>query len=190
MLVHYRWQYDASNVTGGFTAPLWRGYPSTTRVPVSFDLRGHGKAVPTQQVTYGSQAAKPAKPRASGWTFTGWFATATAVKPFAFTAPITRPVRLQAGWLRTRATLEVAAPTQGVAGGKVRVTAAGLGRGEAYTIRVAGTKVASGRAGRTGKVDAVVRVPASTRPGTYAVVVTGAVATRTGQDSLRVVRSA
>jgi hypothetical protein len=99
VVVSYGWEFDASNTAGGFTAPVWAGYAATTKVPVVFDLNGHGSDVPAQQVAHGQKAIVPAAPSEAGWTFTGWFAGVDAVEAYDFDSPVTVATTLQARWV-------------------------------------------------------------------------------------------
>jgi len=65
---------------------------------VSFDLAGHGEAVPEQSVPYGGTATEPAEPVADGWVFQGWFADAALTVPLDFTAPVTADTVIHAKW--------------------------------------------------------------------------------------------
>jgi hypothetical protein len=69
----------------------------------------------------------------------------------------------------------------------LRVRAYGLAPGERYTIRLGGTRVESGRAARTGRVDDTVRVPASIDGGRRVLRVTGSLRDRTATRRVRVI---
>jgi hypothetical protein len=69
----------------------------------------------------------------------------------------------------------------------LRVKAYGLAPGEQYTIRLGGTRVESGRATRTGRVDDTVRVPASIDGGRRVLRVTGSLRDRTATRTVRVI---
>jgi hypothetical protein len=74
-------------------------------------------------------------------------------------------------------------------GRDLRVTTSGLDPAETYTVRIAGTRVATGTANRTGHFVRTVTIPTGTREGTATVTVTGSESDRTGSDSVRVVRA-
>ncbi|QWZ06818.1 hypothetical protein KRR39_14945 [Nocardioides panacis] len=69
------------------------------------------------------------------------------------------------------------------------VTASRLDPAEPYTVRVAGTRVATGTANSSGHVVRTVTIPRSTDEGRARVTVTGAESDRTGRDTVRVVRA-
>jgi hypothetical protein len=72
-------------------------------------------------------------------------------------------------------------------GRHITVTAGRLDRGERYTIRVGGTKVAVGRASRTGTLRRAVTIPSGAHEGRVRVTISGAAPDRTGRDVIRVV---
>jgi hypothetical protein len=90
--------------------------------------------------------------------------------------------------IRPAKVLRVAA-TNGLrlAGTRIRVTAGGLAAGEAYTVRIAGARVAAGKASDAGRVSRSVVIPTGLREGSVKVTVTGSVADRKGADVVRVV---
>jgi hypothetical protein len=69
------------------------------------------------------------------------------------------------------------------------VTTAGLDPAEPYTVRVAGTQVATGTANASGHVVRTVTIPTGTDEGPASVTVTGSESDRTGSDTVRVVRA-
>ncbi|GAA4346655.1 hypothetical protein [Angustibacter luteus] len=72
-------------------------------------------------------------------------------------------------------------------GTRIRVTATGLDSGETYTVRIAGTRVATGTATRAGQVDRTVTIPTGLKQGAAMVTVTGSTADRAGAVTVRVV---
>lgn len=82
--------------------------------------------------------------------------------------------------------LSVKAPKSVKAGRKITVSTKALAPREAYTVRVGGVKIATGRATTTGKVKRSVRVPSSTKAGNRLVRVTGSLSDRTGTRRIKV----
>lgn len=83
--------------------------------------------------------------------------------------------------------LTVGAPSAFTYPGKsIAVTARGLAAREAYSISIAGKKVATGRADANGRVSRSVVVPKTSR-GTHTVTVVGSTSKRSGKDSISVV---
>ena len=73
-------------------------------------------------------------------------------------------------------------------GTELRVTTSGLDPAEPYTVRLAGTQVATGTASASGWVVRTVTIPTGTDEGRARVSVTGSESDRTGSDTVRVVR--
>jgi hypothetical protein len=71
-------------------------------------------------------------------------------------------------------------------GRALTVKTSGLEPGEAYTIRLGGTIVASGTASAKGQVSRTVSVPAKVGPGPRELRITGSVSDRTGAKKIRV----
>ena len=73
-------------------------------------------------------------------------------------------------------------------GTDLMVTTSGLDPAEVYTVRVDGTRVATGTANASGRVARTVTIPTGTDEGRATVSVTGSESDRTGSDTVRVVR--
>lgn len=105
-IVHYRSEFAGE---GGFTSPTWQGYASVLDPLVSFELNGHGNAVPEQQLVgtphypYGDFVVEPTAPTAAGWEFGGWFSDAAFTTAFDFTEALNIDVTLFAQWRFTSA---------------------------------------------------------------------------------------
>ena len=89
--------YDfATPVTADVTLyARWTALPSYA---VSFDLGGHGAAVPSQTVLQGASATRPTDPTATGWTFDGWYSDAARTQGYDFATPVAGAVTLYARW--------------------------------------------------------------------------------------------
>lgn len=80
---------------------------------VAFDMGGHGKQIPAQEVVSGKKAAAPAAPTAKGWVFKGWYADKELKTPFDFNAAITADTTVYAKWAEeSKPTPNVQHPTQ------------------------------------------------------------------------------
>ena len=66
----------------------------TANYTVTFDTDG-GSAVDSQPVAYGGQAAAPAAPAKTGYTFAGWYLEG---EKFNFNTPVTKDMTLTAKW--------------------------------------------------------------------------------------------
>lgn len=64
---------------------------------VSFESNG-GISVADQTVTDGDPVTTPADPTRAGYTFTGWFTSASLTAPYDFADPVTGDLTLYAGW--------------------------------------------------------------------------------------------
>jgi alpha-tubulin suppressor-like RCC1 family protein len=93
---------------------------------------------------------------------------------------VTRPVKAL-GVLATRGLR--------LRGTKITVATQGLGAAEPFTIRVAGTTVATGQATEAGRVNRTVTIPTGTHEGNVRVTVTGSESDRTGTVIVRVARN-
>jgi uncharacterized repeat protein (TIGR02543 family) len=103
MTVSYPWRFGEPQTAGGYTSPTWLDYTSQVMTTVSFDLAGHGSAIPPQVLNSGGLAVEPAAPIASGWAFTGWFTDSALTTPADFSDPVTTDETLTAGWVATLA---------------------------------------------------------------------------------------
>ncbi|MBQ9867096.1 MAG: leucine-rich repeat protein [Lachnospiraceae bacterium] len=65
---------------------------------VTFDLQGHGTAIPEVIVEKGNKVTKPADPSEDGWIFGGWFNEKTCKTTFDFETEITKNVTIYAKW--------------------------------------------------------------------------------------------
>lgn len=65
---------------------------------VTFDLQGHGTAIPEAIVEGGKKVAKPADPSEDGWIFGGWFTEKACKTAFDFETEITKNVTIYAKW--------------------------------------------------------------------------------------------
>ena len=105
-------------IVGGLDAAAESaGFGTPAPVIVSFDLGGHGVAMPDQEVAYGTAAAEPDAPSETGWVFQGWYADADHATPFDFTAELTANTTVYAKWAEIAdvvATLELSASSTSV----------------------------------------------------------------------------
>ncbi|MBQ9438802.1 MAG: InlB B-repeat-containing protein, partial [Lachnospiraceae bacterium] len=72
--------------------------PTFADYTVSFNLNGHGSPVPSQTVTEGGKATKPADPAAEGFAFGGWHTDAACTKEYDFDTFVTADITLYAKW--------------------------------------------------------------------------------------------
>lgn len=73
---------------------------------VSFDLKGHGTAIDKETVEYGSSAAKPADPAATGYIFGGWFRDSECTNTWDFdTDTVKEDITLYAKWTKEKYTV-------------------------------------------------------------------------------------
>lgn len=72
--------------------------PSPTYYTVSFDMNGHGTAIPAQSVESGGKVTRPADPTAEGFVFTNWYNEASCKNVYDFSTPVTADITLYAGW--------------------------------------------------------------------------------------------
>ena len=74
--------------------------PVHANYTVSFNMNGHGTQITALTVESGSKATKPADPKASGYTFGGWYADATFSTKFDFNTAITSNTTAYAKWTK------------------------------------------------------------------------------------------
>ena len=77
--------------------------PVPAKYTVSFNMNGHGTQITAQTVESGSKATKPDDPKASGYTFGGWYADATFSAKFDFNTAITSNTTAYAKWTKNSA---------------------------------------------------------------------------------------
>ena len=88
--------YDEGKLTH---APFYLSL--TANYTVTFDTDG-GSAVDSQPVAYGGQAAAPAAPAKTGYTFAGWYLEG---EKFNFNTPVTKDMTLTARWTANQYTI-------------------------------------------------------------------------------------
>ena len=66
-------------------------------------MNGHGTQITAQTVESGFKATKPADPKASGYTFGGWYADAAFSAKFDFNTAITENTTVYAKWTKNSA---------------------------------------------------------------------------------------
>ena len=74
---------------------------------VTFDANGHGKAPAAQKVAEGAKAKKPTDPKATGYTFGGWYTDKKCTKAYNFNTPVTKNITLYAKWTVTVKTVDM-----------------------------------------------------------------------------------
>ncbi|WP_339351210.1 InlB B-repeat-containing protein, partial [Bifidobacterium indicum] len=83
------------------STPLAHADTRATAYTVTFDAAGGTPATPTQQVTQGRTATRPATdPTRDGYQFDGWF-TGTTPVAYDFTRPVTQDTTITAHWTKT-----------------------------------------------------------------------------------------
>lgn len=136
---------DLKNISGAdpvddsFTLSLPKGYvfaDGSTRCichfkilapvnyTVTFRMNGHGTAISAQKVTSGKKAAKPAAPKADGFTFGGWYKDADCKTAFDFNTTITANTTVYAKWAEKKAETEKPDVMYGDVDGDKKVSAA------------------------------------------------------------------
>lgn len=70
---------------------------STVQFTVTFDSNG-GSAVPSQKITSGETASRPADPTKGMDTFDGWYSDAELTQSYDFSTPVTANITLYAKW--------------------------------------------------------------------------------------------
>ena len=90
---------------------------------------------------------------------------------------------------REAKTLKVIAPDTVPRGQRFRFRARGLDPRERYTVRIAGSTIATGHADAGGRIDRRVMVPSRADLGRAGIVVVGSLPDRIGRDRIRVVRA-
>ena len=102
------WYRDAALTQAySFSAPVTASFtlyakweeegPVTTTYTVTF-LSNGGTAVPSQTVTSGETASRPADPTRTGCAFDGWYTDAALTQAYAFSTPVTGNITLYAAW--------------------------------------------------------------------------------------------
>ena len=92
-----------AEVTAGASYTYWKAndtfYPVwKASYTVTFDLQGHGTAIPQQTVVAGNKATRPADPSATGYTFGGWYKESACTNVFDFNTVINANTTIYAKW--------------------------------------------------------------------------------------------
>jgi uncharacterized repeat protein (TIGR02543 family) len=90
--------YYPSAHAADFTPSPWQGYVTAQGATLRFNLGGHGTALPSVTVIPGESASAPASPTAAGYTFRGWFTSATGSTPFDFDTALNGDATAYAQW--------------------------------------------------------------------------------------------
>lgn len=78
--------------------------PIPATYTVAFNMNGHGTQLAAQTVKDGEKAGKPAAPKASGYTFGGWYADEGLSKKFDFNSAIAADTTVYAKWTKNSVT--------------------------------------------------------------------------------------
>lgn len=103
--VHFKPQFGADQVEGGFTLPNWAGYATSFAITVDFDTQGGSTAPDAQTIGSGYQAETPADPTRAGYTFDGWYTTSTGGDKWDFSSAFPTDATLYAHWTANNASL-------------------------------------------------------------------------------------
>lgn len=118
-------------VVGGLPAAVTsQAFGAAPPVNLSFDVGGHGTAIPPQSVAYDTAPSAPTPPAESGWVFRGWYADAARTTAFDFTATLRADATAYAAWEAIAdavATLEISpSSTTATVGETITVTVTGF----------------------------------------------------------------
>ena len=84
---------------------------------VTFNANGHGTAPAAQTVIQGNKATTPTAPKATGYTFGGWYKEANCTTAFDFNTAINANITLYAKWTINQYTLTYSAGEGGTVSG-------------------------------------------------------------------------
>ncbi len=185
---------DASDTSAASAVVVTNEAPDLSFAPTSKKLR-LGKAT---TLSWSSQDAISLE-ASGGWSGTKSSSGSETVKPARVGTQVYKLTAINgSGTTTAQVSVEVALPAAKLtlkarksvkAGAKLTVSTSGLAPREAYTVRIGGKKLASGKASATGKVKRTVRVPASTKAGKRLIRVTGSIADRTGTRRVTVTKT-
>ena len=103
--VHFKPQFGADRVDGGFTVPDWAGYTTSSPITLGFDTQGGSTAPEDQNIGSGYQADAPVDPTRVGYAFDGWYTAATDGDKWDFGTAFTTDATLYAHWTASNAAL-------------------------------------------------------------------------------------
>jgi uncharacterized repeat protein (TIGR02543 family) len=89
---------DQINTYPGASGVVVVRWEAALESTVTFDINGHGVAVPTQDVVTGTTATQPPAPTAAGVIFNGWYTDPGLTTAANFSDPITADITLYASW--------------------------------------------------------------------------------------------
>lgn len=91
-----RWDFASDTISADTT--LYAKW-SASSCTVSFELNGHGDAIPSQTIPYGDPVTEPANPTAEGFVFEGWFTDPNFLNRWDFASDtVTSDLTLYANW--------------------------------------------------------------------------------------------
>jgi X-Pro dipeptidyl-peptidase len=126
-------------VVGGLAAADHSAaFGAAAPVALSFDLGGHGTAIPDQAVAYDTAPVEPTVPTEAGWVFQGWYTDATHSTAFDFDAELTSDATAFAAW----ASLEDVVDTLQIVASDLTVK-----QGKSITVSVEGFDASGGSLG-------------------------------------------
>ena len=98
LLVNYTGYVEGGKWVRNSTTTLYAKW-SKTQYTVTFNMNGHGDAVPAQEVESGDPAVRPTPdPSADDWRFLGWFTAAEGGSEWDFSTGITSNTTIHAHW--------------------------------------------------------------------------------------------
>ena len=68
------------------------------QMTLSFNMKSHGDAIPSQTLARGEIPTRPADPVAEGYSFEGWYTTSSYLKEFDFNVPLSDNTTIYAKW--------------------------------------------------------------------------------------------
>lgn len=91
------WVFADKDAAEGFAQQVG-GKVTTIIHTVTFDDCLASTENTVVEVENGTTVARPAEPVCAGWTFEGWYADASLITPYDFSAPVTGDITLYAKW--------------------------------------------------------------------------------------------
>ena len=80
---------------------------------VTFNMKGHGSSVASQEVLHGAKASTPSAPSETGYTFVGWYTDEDCTSAYNFNSTVSSDFTLYAKWTENKSSITIAAGEHG-----------------------------------------------------------------------------
>lgn len=105
-----RYRLNTNTWDGSNTSPT---LTITAFYTVTFNMKGHGSSVESQEILYGEKASSPSNPSETGYTFGGWYTDEDCTSAYNFNSTVSGDFTLYAKWTENKSSITISAGANG-----------------------------------------------------------------------------